>query len=83
MTAKKRWDIEHSRNEFSPHYMEHEKFSTKGHGRHPIEIYLRPGRIPYIGYGTYGLGKSVPKGTEKVNESAFDKGYKFGLEVYN
>ncbi len=59
MTAKKRWDIERSRNEFSPHYLEHEKFSTKGHGRHPIDKYLRPGRIPHIWCSACGLGISV------------------------
>ena len=54
--SKKIWDIEKSRDDFTPHYLEHEEFSAKGHGQHPMDQYLRPGRIPHIWCSGCGLG---------------------------
>ncbi|MEE9151083.1 MAG: hypothetical protein V3U20_04525, partial [Thermoplasmata archaeon] len=56
MTVHKRWDIERSRNRFSPHYLEHEKWKMGDYGAHPIDKYLRPGRIPHIWCSGCGLG---------------------------
>jgi 2-oxoglutarate ferredoxin oxidoreductase subunit beta len=56
MTAHKRWDIERSRNKFSPHYLEHEDWKWGDYGAHPMDKYLRPGRIPHIWCSACGLG---------------------------
>lgn len=54
--SKKKWDIEKSRDDFAPLYLKHDKFSAEGHGQHPMDQYLRPGRIPHIWCSGCGLG---------------------------
>ena len=56
MMAHKRWDVERSRDRFSPYYLEHEKWKKGDYGAHPIDKYLRPGRIPHIWCSGCGLG---------------------------
>jgi 2-oxoglutarate ferredoxin oxidoreductase subunit beta len=56
MAKKTNWDIEKSRDDFTPPYMTHDRFSAKGHGQHPMDQYLRPGRIPHIWCSGCGLG---------------------------
>jgi 2-oxoglutarate ferredoxin oxidoreductase subunit beta len=54
--SNKKWDIEKSRDDFKPQYLQHPKFSAEGHGQHPMDKYLRPGRIPHIWCSGCGLG---------------------------
>jgi 2-oxoglutarate ferredoxin oxidoreductase subunit beta len=66
---KKKWDIEKSRDDFTPHYLEHDRFSAKGHGQHPMDRYLRPGRIPHIWCSGCGLGIATTCFIKALEES--------------
>ena len=69
MIVHKRWDIERSRDRFSPHYLEHEKWKTGDYGAHPIDKYLRPGRIPHIWCSGCGLGIAMTCFISALEES--------------
>ncbi len=73
----RRWDIGRSRDKFSPDYQWHEKFSTKGHGKHPIDKYLRPGRIPHIWCSGCGLGIAMTCFIKALDESGSLAGQSF------
>jgi len=56
MIAKGKWDVHRSRDKFSPPYLEHEKWTLGDYGAHPMDKYIRPGRIPHIWCSGCGLG---------------------------
>jgi 2-oxoglutarate ferredoxin oxidoreductase subunit beta len=62
-------DIGRSRDKLSPHYLEHEKWKLGDYGAHPIDKYLRPGRIPHIWCSGCGLGISMTCFISALSES--------------
>jgi 2-oxoglutarate ferredoxin oxidoreductase subunit beta len=52
-------DIQRSRDRFSPQYLEHEQWKWGDYGSHPMDKYLRPGRIPHIWCSGCGLGVAL------------------------
>jgi 2-oxoglutarate ferredoxin oxidoreductase subunit beta len=62
-------DIRKSRDRFSPDYLYHKHFDRGDHGSHPMDKYLRPGRIPHIWCPGCGLGTALTCFISAMEES--------------
>jgi 2-oxoglutarate ferredoxin oxidoreductase subunit beta len=70
--SKKFVDIHYSRDRYSPiHHFQRAK-PYKDHGSHPLDKYLRPGRIPHIWCSGCGLGSIMTCFIKAVQELELD-----------
>lgn len=69
---KKFIDIHYSRDRFSPIHDYHPGHDISLHGIHPMDSYLRPGRIPHIWCSGCGLGSIMTCFIKAVKELGLD-----------
>jgi 2-oxoglutarate ferredoxin oxidoreductase subunit beta len=70
--SKKFIDIHYSRDKYSPIYEFTHTSDVAKHGIHPIDGYLRPGRIPHIWCAGCGLGSIMTCFIQAIKELELD-----------